>query len=85
MHKAVCSQQRQKTVLLLIIEILIVVGVQFGVEARGPVVRYPCNESAPCPSFCSCVENWCKCPPAKILKFIPEEIPTHPQAQKEMP
>ncbi|CAL8167405.1 unnamed protein product [Prunus armeniaca] len=74
-----------KSAFLIVLFLVSYDGVQFGVEARGPVVRYPCNESAPCPSFCSCVENWCKCPPAKILKFIPQDISAHPQAQKEMP
>lgn len=65
-------------------EILIVVGVQFGAEARGPIVRYPCQTSALC-GPCTCVENYCKCPPDKISKFILQDISTHPQAQKEMP
>ncbi|KAI5316482.1 hypothetical protein L3X38_036189 [Prunus dulcis] len=59
-------------------------GVQFGAEARGPIVRYPCQTSALC-GPCTCVENWCKCPPDKISKFILQDISTHPQAQPEMP
>ncbi|CAL8989445.1 unnamed protein product [Prunus brigantina] len=74
-----------KSAFLIVLFLVSYDGVQFGVEARGPVARFPCSPSSPCPVGCSCVEAWCKCPSHKILKFIPQDISTHPQARKEMP
>lgn len=65
----------------------LVVGIQYGAEARYAVIKIPCTSVYDCPDLtrCMCEDTLCKCKREGRLRFITQASSPHPRAEKEIP